>query len=228
MPAAKRLAQRICETPRHCMRSRNGVVLLLIAYIFATSGMPVSIVSTSGSSVERYPCEGGCCGCQSAQQCWQSCCCHTLSERLAWARRHNIRPPSYVIAFAKVADSESQVAHHTADRVLIGPQKPADLDSVCGRTGSSSTQERTNCCLPSQRTNRDVPSSRQVITVQAFRCQGLSQALSFVSILAIPFRSICHPASLSPTDWITPPHSDRLPTAYHEPLEPPPELGATV
>ncbi len=48
------------------------------------------------SGGERFPCEGGSCGCASAKECWSSCCCTTEVERLAWAIRNNIEPPKDV------------------------------------------------------------------------------------------------------------------------------------
>jgi hypothetical protein len=40
------------------------------------------------------------CSCRSAQACWRGCCCHTNREKLAWAEKHGVTPPSYVVAAA--------------------------------------------------------------------------------------------------------------------------------
>src|SRR5215467_15256496 len=44
--------------------------------------------------------------CQSAEQCWQNCCCMTLEERLIWARQNHVRPPNYALAAARAAHIE--------------------------------------------------------------------------------------------------------------------------
>src|SRR6478609_8661381 len=41
--------------------------------------------------------------CASPEQCWRSCCCHSLAERMAWAQVHGVRPPEYAIAEARRA-----------------------------------------------------------------------------------------------------------------------------
>ena len=52
-------------------------------------------------SGEMFPCMDCPCGCNSAEQCWRSCCCHTLAERMDWAREHGVRPPEYAIDEAR-------------------------------------------------------------------------------------------------------------------------------
>ncbi len=37
-----------------------------------------------------FPCMNSPCGCASADQCFRECCCTTLAERLAFARRHRL------------------------------------------------------------------------------------------------------------------------------------------
>jgi len=37
-----------------------------------------------------FPCMNSPCGCASAEQCFRECCCTTLAERLAFARRHRL------------------------------------------------------------------------------------------------------------------------------------------
>src|SRR6185503_5404577 len=86
-----------------CLFGRRSVgAALLTAYVLTASGVPLPTPSMPHTD-EHYPCAGGACGCTSAEHCWRSCCCHTLAERFAWAREHNVRPPEYAIAAAKVA-----------------------------------------------------------------------------------------------------------------------------
>ncbi|MFO0912198.1 MAG: hypothetical protein U0795_04540 [Pirellulales bacterium] len=43
--------------------------------------------------MQAYPCQHHQCGCMDAKHCWESCCCMTRTEKLAWARRHSVSPP---------------------------------------------------------------------------------------------------------------------------------------
>lgn len=91
----------------HASKSGRGNVVRAItwtvtlgAYLVAALGLLPSqrdFVRVMGwLAGERYPCEDCGCGCSSAAECWTNCCCHTLQERLEWAIRNGITPPSYV------------------------------------------------------------------------------------------------------------------------------------
>ena len=47
------------------------------------------VIATKDRSVV-FPCMNSPCGCASADQCFRECCCTTLAERLAFARRHRL------------------------------------------------------------------------------------------------------------------------------------------
>jgi hypothetical protein len=77
--------------------------VLLAAYVVTAAGVPLPLGGKRQAGDESYPCANCRCGCSSAEQCWRSCCCHTLAERFAWAREHQVRPPEYAIAAAQAA-----------------------------------------------------------------------------------------------------------------------------
>lgn len=78
------------------LRRLTACVSLLV-YAWIALGVPVPLVSTAKRAVERFPCESSRCGCSTAEQCWRSCCCHPLDQRLAWAKRHGVQPPKFVL-----------------------------------------------------------------------------------------------------------------------------------
>ena len=85
-------------------RLRNCVsAMLLVAFVVTATGVPLPIGSRPKQSNEQFPCATSRCGCQSADQCWQSCCCRTFTERLDWARKNGVRPPEFAIAQARAA-----------------------------------------------------------------------------------------------------------------------------
>ena len=81
--------------------SRLATAWLLVATYAATAlGIPIPLPSTIEIGGMPFPCQAHRCGCNTAEQCWKSCCCHTNSEKLAWAAAHDVTPPAYVIVAA--------------------------------------------------------------------------------------------------------------------------------
>lgn len=86
--------------------------LSAVMYLVIATGVPLPMAATVEKDLSQpFPCMNSPCGCQNAEQCWRSCCCHTPAERLAWAKAHGIAPPACLIAAAKgAAESESQAS----------------------------------------------------------------------------------------------------------------------
>lgn len=81
-----------------CGFGRQLVVALSIAtYVATCVGLPFPS-HVSKRSGERFPCENHACGCATARECWESCCCYTPRQKLAWAKAHGVTPPTYVVA----------------------------------------------------------------------------------------------------------------------------------
>eukprot|EP00913_Durusdinium_trenchii_P005949 g5561.t1 len=58
---------------------------------------PASVSRLLGVAMTpAYPCAGGLCGCSSVRECWTTCQCQPLSQKVAWARRYDIAIPAYV------------------------------------------------------------------------------------------------------------------------------------
>lgn len=88
---------------RRSLCRRSVSVVLIGAYAVTAAGIPLPIGGPLHQGGESYPCVEHACGCASAEQCWRSCCCHTLAERFEWARENQVRPPEYAIAVARAA-----------------------------------------------------------------------------------------------------------------------------
>ena len=105
--------------------------LLLLAYSITAAGVPISIGSSPQKSGEIFPCMASSCGCRSADQCWRSCCCHSLTERLAWARNRGIEPPAFALAQARAAGLDLTLITTAGDS--------CDDESKCCRSDSLAT-----------------------------------------------------------------------------------------
>jgi len=56
----------------------------------APAGLDMAGVIAAKDRSIVFPCMNSPCGCASADQCFRACCCTTLAERLAFARRHRL------------------------------------------------------------------------------------------------------------------------------------------
>jgi hypothetical protein len=85
------------------------------------------------------------CGCATAEQCFTNCCCHTLAERLAWAKARGLEP-AVLAALARrvaVASPAPAAAGCCAVKQQAKPSCCASTDdgegaedSVCGDSTS--------------------------------------------------------------------------------------------
>lgn len=81
---------------RLSLSPRSAIVACtLVSYLLATVGLPLPVRAAKDRS-EPFPCQDSACGCRTAEQCWRSCQCLTLEQRLAWAHGRGITPPAYV------------------------------------------------------------------------------------------------------------------------------------
>lgn len=126
-------------------------MLALMGFLAGTVGVPVPRPALSGKDRSRpFPCLDRACGCQSADQCWRSCCCFTNREKVAWAKKHGVTLPDFVT--------------HLAAREQ--PASPAATKCYAAKQSQS-------CCSGS-------PSDAGwtvgfVTAIQARKCQGQTQ-----------------------------------------------------
>lgn len=131
----------------------------LLVYVCVSCGFSAPI--PSGKDLSRpFPCMHSRCGCQNADQCWRSCCCHTASERLAWASKHGVTPPDYVQQLATQAEP--------AQKSCCSSAKPAAKANAAKSSCCASHAEHK--CAQQRHTEPD----RGVSFLQAMRCRGLS------------------------------------------------------
>ena len=128
-------------------------------YLAVASGISLPLPAPAAEGVQKdksqpYPCMNSPCGCRSAEQCWRHCCCHTLAQRLEWARENHVQPPDYVLAEA------------AAEGIAW---KPDSGSSCCSDQDCCAQQGRTCCCYTSgirpaksiEPVSRAVPANRR-------------------------------------------------------------------
>ncbi len=94
--------------PMHSTRNRRSrplkqrllCAVLAVAHAVTVMGFPVPSLAGEQDSTP-YICRGHQCGCRSAQQCWNNCCCFTREQRIAWATANHVTPPEYFVQSAE-------------------------------------------------------------------------------------------------------------------------------
>lgn len=180
----------ITPSPR---RRRLVGWLSLMVYFAATFGLPMPALPATGP----FPCQAHGCGCRSAEQCWRSCCCFSMEEKLAWARDNGVEPPSYVVE--AVAEKSCCSSHRKAKSE---PAKKASHRSCCSAQADHACEaavtvemasKAASCCsAPQTQPEKHVADSSRrgvqwVPAINAFRCQGLGSAwMAIVDVIAPP------------------------------------------
>ncbi len=144
--------------------------LALLAYVASMTGYPLPMPTVAQDASTPYPCQGHACGCNSAAQCWDSCCCYSAAERLAWVRQHGIRLTASTIA---ALQAEARRDARAAKSCCKNKSQLAKNCKACGHGGSCAHK------ADHQHEHQQATSSNKarivwVSGIQAQKCQGLT------------------------------------------------------
>lgn len=203
---------------------------LLAAYIVTAAGIPLPTGAKPQASDESYPCANCGCGCASADQCWRSCCCHTLAERLAWAREHNVRPPAFAIADAQRAGlnlawlAAEAARHSDSPPTTCCDRAVADTRPSCcqAHTAVKGARAERACCARRHDQPRQANTGDHIVGWRALACQGHSMNwLAAVPTLIVGRPEISYQRPL--VAWLGPAVSEAAEVLPVIPELPPPE-----
>jgi hypothetical protein len=142
---------------------------VLVVYLATATGVPLPLPTQQQTGAEQFPCMAGHCGCHTAEQCWRSCCCHSLAERLAWARQRGVQPPDFALAQARAAG--------LIGRELADAGQPCDDKTAC----CSAHQKKLvsfDADLPDasldEQVNATAEKTNSIIAWRALACRGQS------------------------------------------------------
>lgn len=193
--------------PAVAIRCRLSRWSALLVYVCVSCGFSAPI--PCGKDLSRpFPCMHSRCGCQNADQCWQSCCCHTASQRLAWAAEHGVTPPDYVQTLARQAE-------------------PAVKKSCCS-SAAKAAPTTSSCCASHAEyaacaDQRDAQPEHRVSFIQALRCRGLSANWIGMAPSVVTDQLECS-ISFQVVEWLVPSSIDP-PSRDLAPPIPPPRLA---
>jgi len=142
-------------------------MLVLCAVVTGSVGVPLFPFVLKNKAIP-FPCQDRPCGCNDAQTCWRKCCCHTNSEKVAWAKRNGVSPPEFVLIAAKCEQQPR--------KSCCSSRSTKPVVSCC----SSNAAPAKSCCSDSKKTaSRHTVASKhevvlKVVQIDSYRkCQGL-------------------------------------------------------
>jgi hypothetical protein len=143
--------------------------LAILGYTLVASGLPLPLGSV-GAPVPRdtasarrlaakdrsqpFPCMDKPCGCDTADRCFTSCCCHTPAETLAWARAHGVEPALLVALERRVTGAAPASVQAAAKATPTN--KPTPKKSSCC---AAAPRVESSCCSTAPTTpGSEIPS----------------------------------------------------------------------
>ncbi len=141
---------------------------LLLSVCFSIVPLPVAVNAPTADAgkdrSEPFPCQDRPCGCRSAEQCRQHCCCFNREQKIAWARKNRIDVsrlvPNATPAEIQVCDVTTAKRGKTCCQNSTGPA--ADAHTTCSAKNSAP--------LTSEAETR----TKFVIGIFADSCRGLT------------------------------------------------------
>lgn len=185
--------------------------MVLLSLTFCTLPIPIArLAAPKGESAVPYPCENCPCGCDGPEKCWTNCCCMTPTQRLEWAKKRGVTPPSYAV-LADPSDAKINCCKSTstrsccASKVVSKPKKDSANDEsaetkCCGscRTKQASAipsccaKRDAGCCESKTADQETEPppdekaDSKVVLSLFAAQCNGFTFGVSQLPIFVIP------------------------------------------
>jgi hypothetical protein len=218
------------STADHRARQLVAVVAALM-YLAVASGVPLPVSNQASKSGELFPCATSGCGCNSAEKCWRSCCCHTLAERLAWAEKNGVKPPAFALAEASESglDSGGRPLKPKAIRIALADSIALTKKSCCQAKPSCCESEAKSraCCSAHAKTTRAKPADERpatnfVVAWRALGCHG--QSLNWLAAVPSLVAVELNPSDQLPlVAWLGPHSSEVAAGVTDVPTPPPPE-----
>lgn len=203
-------------------RQRILAGVSLGAYLFAIVGYPVPAGPSIKGGGVPFPCQGRVCGCATAEQCMQSCCCFSVAERQAWARAQQ-QPLDSGWEQAPASQSRQTKRARACATTSVEP-----TGSCCSQPAPDGCEQSTACCrqTPSGGEDEEDASDESVesstgstwaLGFSAARCQGASTFWLFSGAALPPPQPVTWAYGLIPFGWL----DGNSISSLRRPLQPP-------
>lgn len=163
-------------------------MLLLVCMVILFAGVPVPVIRQKQIS-SPFPCQDSPCGCNTAAQCWDKCCCHSDSAKLAWAETNGVTPPAYLVerVAARVknsmGDNSMGILVEATRAACCSAPKPA-TENCCSTTPKKTQAEK----LAMNKTTVKDASVRVVLLKAVNKCNGIELAIRLFSSALVGIR----------------------------------------
>jgi len=128
-----------------------------------------------------FPCQDKPCGCNSAKQCFSSCCCHTPKELLAWARANGLEPAVLTALTHRVASEDRAPHSPSSPSNKSTPQKAS-----CCATEPAAPPREASCYSADAAHESEIPTTASEYQLPGSCCASATAALPSLSPPAIP------------------------------------------
>jgi hypothetical protein len=217
---------------RYSLPRRLCTGLVLGAYLATALGFPLSISPRKESS-QPFPCQDHPCGCRTAEACWRQCCCFSPAQRFAWARAHDVEPPSYAEQpgemgwqTVRLRDQENGQGERRG-RADCCPGHEADPLAASARACCSAESSRKSCCAsqpaPGSGSKKGTVKARfrWNCMISAMKCQGMGTLWVASQAITPPLPRLRWTPNLACVGW-TIHHQDNPVVTSYQPPDPPP------
>ena len=158
-------------------------LLMILSLFLAQFGYPVwKVVAKKGNC--PFPCQFSSCGCQTADQCRTSCCCHSKRERVVWAVERGIDADQVAVLSVEEKSEFTRAAKLQRTKTCCQVAKKA---SCC----QSSAAKRSEGQAAGQQ--REV---HWVLAISANKCRGTGVEWIQAGMVAPPPLSVLFEAEL--------------------------------
>jgi hypothetical protein len=188
-------------------------ILTAFAVAIATLGIPLPVPAIKDIA-EAFPCMDCGCGCVNADMCWRQCCCYTNSQKLAWAAKHKVQVPEFVL--------EQVAAEIDTDPAELAQVKPCCRQRVLTAKSASCCDRQSGSCPEARPQNP--PAIPGVLAIHALKCQGFSLSISLLPP-SVPTDEIGTELPLVPGEQVAIAGSESYQPPFFDAVVPPPELA---
>lgn len=144
-----------------CRRS-TVAALMVLSYLGAMIGYPHWEPVLGKDQSQAYPCQFSSCGCRTAEQCRQSCCCHTKKEKVAWALKRNIDPHRVAVL------TTSELNQFVTEILSSGDAPVVAAKTCCSQKKVAEEAPVKSCCQKKAST----PKLQFTFGIKAMQCRG--------------------------------------------------------
>ncbi len=194
---------------------RSVALAALVAYLLSTFGVPLPVSATKLGG-GAYPCQRHACGCRSASECWDHCCCYSPREKLAWAHAHHVEPPARLAAQLRADSSREAHCHEHA--------APAQLADDDGHDHEAPHQAKA-CCEHRKSGQLAHAEARGGVTfvpgINARKCRALADMWCATGAVLPPPEAIQWRFQWNVVEWLAPRSALDRPLFLSPPVPPP-------